>query len=101
MSGGSWDYVYHRIEEIASNLKAEKSPLRRALGNHMDLITKAMHDIEWVDSGDMGQGDDAKAIRAALGPSSTSLELAVLVADAKELATTLSQAIDAAERVGG
>lgn len=69
MSGGSWDYVYIKIEEVADRLKHEQSPLRRAFGDHLILCAKAMYDIEWVDSGDIGKGDDRDAIKAVLADS--------------------------------
>jgi hypothetical protein len=66
MSGGSWDYICFRIDEVADRLQHEKSPLRRAFGQHLDLCAKAMHDIEWVYSCDMGPGDEMPAIKAVL-----------------------------------
>lgn len=76
MSGGSWDYVCYKFEDVAERLLTEQSPARRALGNQIALIAKALHDIEWVDSGDYGRGDDDAAIQAALGANSKELVLA-------------------------
>jgi len=64
MSGGSWDYFYYNIDEVADRLCDEKSPLRRALGQHMRALSHAMHEIEWVDSGDKSSPDDTEAIKA-------------------------------------
>ena len=66
MSGGSWDYVYRRIQDAADGLSFSKDPLRRAFGEHLKLVATAMHDIEWVDSCDYGPGDDVESIRKAL-----------------------------------
>ena len=68
MSGGSWDYFYGRLEEVASRLQCERDPLRKAFGSHLQKCAKALHDIEWVDSCDCLPGDEVKAIKAALGP---------------------------------
>ena len=67
MSGGSWDYEYMRIEELADRLHAEKCLLRRALADRLRLLSKAMHDIEWVDSGDFAKGEELPAIKSFLG----------------------------------
>jgi len=64
MSGGSWDYLCYKMRDAADNLLYEKSPLRRAFGEHLKLCAEAMHDIEWVDSADKGQGDDIPAMKA-------------------------------------
>ena len=89
MSGGSWEYVYHRVEEIARRLERERAPLRRALGEHLHLVARALHDIEWVDSGDMSEGADEAAIRACLSPHD----------EARVLAEDLRTAVSAAEAV--
>ena len=66
MSGGSWDYFCYSLDEIAGRLKDEKATIRRAFGDHLELCSKALHDIEWVDSGDYGDGDDVEAIKKVL-----------------------------------
>jgi hypothetical protein len=91
MSGGSWDYLYLKIDEAAGNLLNETSSLRRAFGHHLGLVAAAMHDIEWVDSLDYGEGDDEEAIRAVLGDSAKEKELSVLLADAEDLANKLME----------
>src|SRR4051812_45284972 len=69
MSGSSWDYAYKKFEEVAERLAAERDPLRVALGRHLKLVARALHDIEWVDSCDYGVGAEAEAIRAVLSAS--------------------------------
>jgi hypothetical protein len=66
MSGGSWDYFYLRLEEVASRLQCERDPLRKAFGSHLQKCAKALHDIEWVDSSDYEPGEDVETVRAAL-----------------------------------
>jgi hypothetical protein len=70
MSGGSWDYAYLRLDEVAERLitsDPKEHLLRVRLGAQLKLMVAALHDIEWVDSGDLGEGDDEPAIKAALG----------------------------------
>lgn len=74
MSGGSMNYLYSKLEYDA-NFR-EDTPERRAFAKHLKLVAKALHDIEWVDSGDYGPGDDTDAIRACLSSGAT-LEAAV------------------------
>ncbi len=68
------NYLYSKLEYDA-NFK-EDTPERRAFAKHLKLVAKALHDIEWVDSGDYGPGDDADAIRACLSDGAT-LEAAI------------------------
>lgn len=75
MSGGSWDYFYGRLEYVASRLQCECDPLREAFGSHLQQCAKALHDIEWVDSGDYSPGDEVKAIKAVLGTDGHALVL--------------------------
>ena len=74
MSGGSMNYLYSKLEYEASF--REYTPERRAFAKHLKLVAKALHDIEWVDSGDYGPGDEIEAIRACLSAGAT-LESAI------------------------
>jgi hypothetical protein len=65
MSGGSYDYVCFKIQETAGSIRNQESNPRRAAFAHLlHLVGEAMHDIEWVDSGDYGTGDENRAIDA-------------------------------------
>jgi len=77
MSGGHYDYVSSRIRELSEEIsqgtkerKAEMSKetlrLRMAFARHLKKVSEACHDIEWVDSGDSGTGDENKAIKKCL-----------------------------------
>jgi hypothetical protein len=73
MSGGSLNYLYAKL------LNAEfpvHTPERRAFRKHLALVAKALHDIEWVDSGDYTDGDENEAIRACLSDGAV-LEAAI------------------------
>jgi len=84
MSGGSMDYLYLRVDEVADELLRSQDPLRAAFGKRLKLVADALYAVEWVDSGDLGIGDDADAIRAALAPGDA-LEMAVERAQAAAL----------------
>jgi hypothetical protein len=64
MSGGSMNYLYSKLEYDATF--REDTPERKAFAKHLQLVAKALHDIEWVDSADYGPGDENAAIRACL-----------------------------------
>ena len=72
MSGGSYDYACYTlrnnfIEEFEKNLNNDT--LRIAFLDHLLKVEKAMHDIEWVDTGDYGDGDEHEAILSCLAPT--------------------------------
>ncbi len=64
MSGGSYNYAYLWVEDMADELGGDE--LRDAFAAHLKLVAKAMQDIEWVESGDYGAGDGREAILAVL-----------------------------------
>jgi len=83
MSGGSYQYAFYKIEELAAEIRPG-SALRKAFKAHLVRVAKACHDIEWVDSGDYSHGDEDAAIRACLGESAGELAMAELLADARK-----------------
>ena len=93
MSGGSMNYLYSRLENDA--VFSLDTTERRAFAKHLKLVAKALHDIEWVDSGDYGYGDDAEAIRACMSAGAT-LEAATEAA--REALKALTQEL---ARAGG
>jgi hypothetical protein len=66
MSGGSMDYLYCKVQEASFR---EDTPERKAFRKHLQLVADALHAIEWVDSGDFGDGDESEPIRKCLGPT--------------------------------
>jgi len=85
MSGGSWDYLCHKVEDAANNLKHESCPSRRAFGRHLENIAYALHEIEWVDSGDKGHPADIIAIRSVFSDDYSQREMSVMLDDARIL----------------
>lgn len=90
MSGGSYDYLYAKVDEAASQIVGrEASTLRRAFAEHLKLVSAALHAIEWNDSGD-GAPDESKLIQACLPKGA---ELKQAIADAKVARTALDSVI--------
>jgi hypothetical protein len=91
MSGGSYNYAYSALENLATDILTSrginKSPQRLAFAKRLMLMAKAAHDIEWVDSGDYGPGDEMESIKEALGPN---YEIECLVAYLEEARTTIA-----------
>ena len=96
MSGGSWNYAYSNLDDIAGRLDRSREPLRRAMAPKVRALAKALHDIEWVDSADYAPGDEEAAIRAFLTPAdeaaSVVSELRELLASGSELLARLTPA---------
>ncbi len=93
MSGGSWDYFYSRLEEVAARLQGEREPIRVAFGKHLQKCADALHAIEWVDSGDSGEGGEVAAINAALGKNTPVLVLDETRKQAEAALSQLTKAI--------
>lgn len=79
MSGGSMDYFYCKLNDVRFDTS---TTLRKAFSTHLKLVSKALHDIEWVDSGDYAPGDEEKAIRECLTKGATLKEAVSMAKDA-------------------
>lgn len=101
MSGGSLDYLYHKVEEAAESILSygmrEKMLLWEAFGKHVDLVAKALHDCEWVMSSDYGRNDADDAIRKALGEGHRELQMEVLLEAFRELTEKVAKLAKAHE----
>lgn len=91
MSGGSWDYFYQRLEDIALRLIREDCHYRRALGAQLSMAAMALHAIEWVDSCDFAKGEDIEPIKKALGESCEQLAYEELKKEALDLIDRLNK----------
>lgn len=67
MSGGSWDYLCYRIVDLTDDLRSENFDDAKNIFEELYSLSKAMHDIEWVDSCDYSSGDELAAIKDFLG----------------------------------
>lgn len=91
MSGGSYNYLYCRIEDLAEDIlqKGKRTPLRKAFCSHLIKVAAAAKAIEWNDSGD---GDDREEglIRAVISPTA---ELEEATKNAKQAIEDLTRLI--------
>jgi hypothetical protein len=103
MSGGSYDYAFHKIADLADAIHvkggcgedyAAPESLRRAFKAHLHKVAAACRAIEWNDSGD-GDQRETELIRACLSPGA---ELEQATADAREALEALRRAVVAVER---
>lgn len=87
MSGGSWNYICYQIEEIASSIYYQQNlptDLSKKLYQKINLLSIAMHDIEWVDSYDYSPGEEETAVKYFLG-----IELEKYLKKAKTIKTSI------------
>lgn len=69
MSGGALDYICYRVGTAAEDIAARAdTPLHRAFAEHLRQVATALHDLEWVWSGDSSPGDEIEAIKAIVSP---------------------------------
>jgi hypothetical protein len=100
MSGGTYDYAYGRISDLADAIKPTTA-LRRVFKVHLEQVSKACHDIEWVDSGDYAVGAEDAAIVACLGlgKDANKFLLKLLIEEAKATIIALQTQIAEAEKI--
>jgi len=98
MSGGSYNYAYRKIADLADDIRPT-SLLRKAFKSHLRKVAEACHDIELVDSHDARPGDEDEAIRKCLGKDGPKLMLSEAVAEAVLVKAELDAAIDIAYSV--
>lgn len=88
MSGGSMDYLYERVEEAADKFSLS-SPKRKALRTHLLKLAKALRAVEWNDSGD-GDDEEEALLDAVLSKAAI---LDAAVASAQEALRDLNAAL--------
>jgi hypothetical protein len=71
------------------------TPERIAFADLLERVAKAMHDIEWVDSCDYGEGDELPAINACITPAD------VLVAATERAEKALAELQTALNKING
>ncbi len=90
MSGGSMSYLHFRVREAEF---LENTLLRKAFREHLNLVADAMHDIEWVDSGDCSPGTEEEAIRKCLSNISITKQVVKELKDTMRTARKLLKEI--------
>lgn len=77
MSGGSYDYAYSKIEDLARevrrrandpNYKRQGKALRQGFARLLDLVARAAYELEWADSGDTSWEQAEPHLRAVVSP---------------------------------
>jgi hypothetical protein len=95
MSGGALDYACYRVRDMADAVEAQATTaLHRAFADHLRKVETALHDLEWVWSGDTSPGDEVGAIQAVI---SSDAVLARALRDAVVARDELSAAINGAQ----
>jgi hypothetical protein len=85
------NYLYSRLEWEADF--EQNTPERKAFAEHLKLVAKALHDIEWVDSCDYGPGDENAAILACL-KSAPAYRSGNMTLSSPEMASAMQQLKD-------
>ena len=81
MSGGSLDYVCYKLDDAIEVIERRATTvLQKAFAKHLKDVAKALHDLEWVYSGDYSDGDDVEALRKVVNKE---MELEAATNDAR------------------
>jgi len=91
MSGGSINYAYSKLDDAIVTIRDRaNTPLQRAFADHLDKVSKALHDLEWEWSCDYGLGDSDAAIRQVVGQCA---EIERTMNDARTIIADLDAAV--------
>lgn len=67
MSGGSLEYVCYKVDDAVSTMRDHRGFYRKdEVLQHLDNVSKALHDIEWLLSCDYGESQVVDSINAML-----------------------------------
>ena len=91
MSGGSMNYLYQKLEYDATFIT--NTPERIAFRKHLGLVAKCLKAIEWNDSGD-GDDEEEALLLECVGKASV---VEAAIEQAKESLAALHAAIARAE----
>ena len=81
MSGGSLDYVCYKLDDAIEVIERRATTvLQKAFAAHLKDVSKSLHDLEWVFSGDYSDGDDVEALRKVVNKE---MELEAATNDAR------------------
>jgi len=93
MSGGSLEYCFYKVDVAVEVIERRaKTVLQKAFAAHLRDVSKALHDLEWVFSGDYGEGDEIEALSKIVNKK---MELEVATNDAKIALKQLQDALSA------
>ena len=81
MSGGSLDYVCYKVDDAIDTIeKRATTVLQIAFAAHLKDVSKALHDLEWVYSGDYSEGQEVESLRKVINKE---MELKAATNDAR------------------
>ena len=67
MSGGSLDYVCYKLDDAIEVIERRATTvLQKAFAKHLKDVSKALHDLEWVYSGDYSEGQEVESLRKVI-----------------------------------
>jgi hypothetical protein len=67
MSGGSLDYVCYKLDDAIEVIERRATTvLQIAFAAHLKDVSKALHDLEWVFSGDYSEGQEVESLRKVI-----------------------------------
>ena len=105
MSGGSYDYAYGHINDLAFRInekanieRPDEFARREAFASWLLMAAEVARAIEWHDSGDTGPNDEAKAMDAFLALSPKVEVLRQLIEHAEHVKTALDVAVREANK---
>ena len=61
MSGGSFDYFYFKMEEVANQIFKDRTDNEKKLAELMKDLSVVMRAVEWYRSGDTGEKEFIEA----------------------------------------
>ena len=94
MSGGSFNYAYRKVEEMAESLHDKQSrPDLKAFANHLDLVAKTMKAIEWWFSGDSNAEEAVKLMAQVIHPANPTIEAVKALKEAIDNIDSTSEAL--------
>lgn len=95
MSGGSLDYAYYKIEQAAYDCSRQAdTPTLKIFAKYLLDVSKALHDVEWYLSGDIGIEQAEESIKKLFGEEWKKIELNYLQEEAKKLIEVMQKLID-------
>jgi hypothetical protein len=67
MSGEAFQGLEYPLYDAIITIMAQNKPLYTAFAKHLELVKQALHDVNYVISGDTGEGKEVESIKACLG----------------------------------
>lgn len=94
MTNASDDYLCFKLADLADDMKKDVLSYRRAFAAHLMCVSKAIHAIEFVQSGQNPEGSEREAIQNCINPT---FMLRTLVIEADNLRNELKSILKRAK----